>query len=238
MDKVTENCEKEDSLMMVGSSTPMAIKLKIPKEGKRVCSVCKKEFSSGKALGRHMRVHVMYHQNGPFKTGRYQPACSREEESDKRIYNFILERPMVCEVSSYQIVSQVWSIESSDVFFVKSARALIDDFIFPAVGSPTRWVKTVPIKINIFAWKLCLDRLPTRLNLSLRRIIPSINCPICSSVGESCAHLLFSCSMAKALYSKVARWCERYVGSMAKALYSKVARWCEMEIPVFYSYEN
>nr|GFC25455.1 zinc finger C2H2-type/integrase DNA-binding domain-containing protein [Tanacetum cinerariifolium] len=69
MYKVNENCEKEDNLMMVGSSTPMAIKLKIPKEGKRVCSVCKKEFSSGKALVGHMRVHVMYHQNGPFKTG-------------------------------------------------------------------------------------------------------------------------------------------------------------------------
>ncbi|GKB28399.1 RNA-directed DNA polymerase, eukaryota [Tanacetum coccineum] len=89
----------------------------------------------------------------------------------------------------------------------------------PRGGSPTRWVKTVSIKINIFAWKVCLDRLPTRLNLSLRGIdIPSISCPICSSAGESCAHLLFSCSMAKALYSKVARW-------------------CEMEIPVFDSYK-
>ncbi|GKC28591.1 RNA-directed DNA polymerase, eukaryota, partial [Tanacetum coccineum] len=114
----------------------------------------------------------------------------------------------------------VWLIDSSGEFSVKSARALIDDFILPTVGSPTRWVKIVPIKINIFAWKVCLDRLPTRLNLSLRGIdIPSISCPICSSAGESCAHLLFSCSMAKALYSKVARW-------------------CEMEIPVFDSYED
>nr|GFA05181.1 zinc finger C2H2-type/integrase DNA-binding domain-containing protein [Tanacetum cinerariifolium] len=73
MDKVTKKCEKEDSLMMFGSSTPMVIKFKIPKanteEGKRVCSVCKKDFSSGKALGGHMRVHVMYHKNSPFKTG-------------------------------------------------------------------------------------------------------------------------------------------------------------------------
>ncbi|GJW47023.1 RNA-directed DNA polymerase, eukaryota [Tanacetum coccineum] len=114
----------------------------------------------------------------------------------------------------------VWSIDSSGDFSVKSARSLIDDFILPAVGSPTRWVKAVPIKINILAWKVCLDRLPTRLNLSLRGIdIPSISCPICSSAGETCAHLLFSCSMAKALYSKVARW-------------------CEMEIPFFDSYED
>ncbi|GKA76412.1 RNA-directed DNA polymerase, eukaryota [Tanacetum coccineum] len=114
----------------------------------------------------------------------------------------------------------VWSIDSSGDFSVKFARSLIDDFILPAVVSPTRWVKVVPIKINIFAWKVCLDRLLTRLNLSLRGIdSPSISCPICSSVGETCAHLLFSCSMAKAHYSKVARW-------------------CKMEIPVFDSYED
>ncbi|GJT57278.1 putative reverse transcriptase domain-containing protein [Tanacetum coccineum] len=29
---------------------------------------------------------------------------------------------------------------------------------------PTRWVKLVPIKINILAWKIILDGLPTRLN--------------------------------------------------------------------------
>ncbi|GKD44344.1 RNA-directed DNA polymerase, eukaryota, partial [Tanacetum coccineum] len=70
-------------------------------------------------------------------------------------------------------------------------------------SSPTRWVKVIPIKINIFAW---ID-IPTRLNLSLRGIdIPSIICPICSSAGESCSHLLFSCIMARLLLRKVARW--------------------------------
>ncbi|GKA77246.1 RNA-directed DNA polymerase, eukaryota [Tanacetum coccineum] len=103
----------------------------------------------------------------------------------------------------------VWSIDSSGEFSVKSARSFIDESLLPTVGSPTRWVKVVPIKVNIFAWKVCLDKLPTRLNLSLRGIdIPSISCPICSTAGESCAHLLFSCSMAKSLYRKVARWCE------------------------------
>nr|GEX34590.1 hypothetical protein [Tanacetum cinerariifolium] len=65
-----------------------------------------------------------------------------------------------------------------------------DDHLLLAVGAPTRWVKEVPIKINIMAWKVSLDKLPSRLNLSLRGIeFPSITCPICSCAGESCSHL-------------------------------------------------
>ncbi|GKF18029.1 RNA-directed DNA polymerase, eukaryota, partial [Tanacetum coccineum] len=59
------------------------------------------------------------------------------------------------------------------------------------------------------AWKMSLDKLPTRLNLSLRGIeIPSITCPICSCAGESCSHLFFSCSMARNITTKLARWWE------------------------------
>ncbi|GJW50018.1 RNA-directed DNA polymerase, eukaryota [Tanacetum coccineum] len=62
---------------------------------------------------------------------------------------------------------------------------------------------------NIMAWKVSLDKLPTRLNLSLRGIeIPSITCPICSCARESCSHLFFSCSMAQNITTKLARWWE------------------------------
>ncbi|GJQ93572.1 RNA-directed DNA polymerase, eukaryota [Tanacetum coccineum] len=78
---------------------------------------------------------------------------------------------------------------------------------YPRGGFPTRWVKVVPIKINIFAWKVSLDKLPSRFNLSLHGIdIPSIMCPICNLAGESSSYLLFSCSMACFLWRKVARW--------------------------------
>ncbi|GJT48765.1 RNA-directed DNA polymerase, eukaryota [Tanacetum coccineum] len=114
----------------------------------------------------------------------------------------------------------VWSNDSSGEFSVKYARSFIDESLLPTVGSPTRYVKVVSIKVNIFAWKVCLDKLPTRLNLSLLGIdILSISCPICSTAGESWAHLLCSCSMAKSLYRKVARW-------------------CEVDIPDFLSYED
>nr|GEY60065.1 RNA-directed DNA polymerase, eukaryota [Tanacetum cinerariifolium] len=34
----------------------------------------------------------------------------------------------------------------------------------------TRWIKEVPIKINVHAWKVSVDGLPTRFNLSRRGV--------------------------------------------------------------------
>ncbi|GKD33223.1 RNA-directed DNA polymerase, eukaryota [Tanacetum coccineum] len=86
----------------------------------------------------------------------------------------------------------IWSLDSSGEFLIKSTRLFIDDHLLLAVGAPTRWVSEVPIKINIMAWKVSLDKLPTRLNLSLWGIeIPSITCPICSC-AESHARIFFS----------------------------------------------
>ncbi|GJV40469.1 RNA-directed DNA polymerase, eukaryota, reverse transcriptase zinc-binding domain protein [Tanacetum coccineum] len=82
-----------------------------------------------------------------------------------------------------------WRLDSLGVFSVKSVREFIDDSFLPKADSCTRWVKYVPIKINIFAWKVSLDKLPSRLNLSLSGLeIPSIVCPICSVAVESSSH--------------------------------------------------
>ncbi|GJR68592.1 hypothetical protein Tco_0014657 [Tanacetum coccineum] len=48
----------------------------------------------------------------------------------------------------------VWYLEGSGEFFVTSVRKLIDDKRLPEVSSKTRWIKAVPIKVNIHAWKV------------------------------------------------------------------------------------
>nr|GEU58655.1 RNA-directed DNA polymerase, eukaryota [Tanacetum cinerariifolium] len=63
-----------------------------------------------------------------------------------------------------------WDLNSDRVFRVKDVRYLLDDHFLPKVTNATRWVKFVPIKINVFAWKLYLDRLPTRSSLLLRDV--------------------------------------------------------------------
>ncbi|GJX12486.1 RNA-directed DNA polymerase, eukaryota [Tanacetum coccineum] len=103
----------------------------------------------------------------------------------------------------------IWRLDSAGYFSVKSARVYIDDFFLPKDDVSTRWIASVPIKVNIFAWKVCLDKLPTRLNLSIRGLdIPSILCPNCYVAVESAAHILFSCDMACELLRKVTRWWE------------------------------
>ncbi|GJU37412.1 RNA-directed DNA polymerase, eukaryota [Tanacetum coccineum] len=71
----------------------------------------------------------------------------------------------------------------------------------------SRWVKYIPIKINIFAWRARLDRLPTRSNL-LRRgvVLDSSLCPICGEVPEDIFHVLFRCDIAMLVFRKICRW--------------------------------
>nr|GEZ14930.1 RNA-directed DNA polymerase, eukaryota, reverse transcriptase zinc-binding domain protein [Tanacetum cinerariifolium] len=46
-----------------------------------------------------------------------------------------------------------WSLERSSEFSVSSTRKFIDDHMLVVVSSKTRWIKEVPIKVNILAWK-------------------------------------------------------------------------------------
>ncbi|GKD15303.1 hypothetical protein Tco_1199710 [Tanacetum coccineum] len=56
-------------------------------------------------------------------------------------------------------------------------RNFIDDLFLPSSDVATRWVKFIPIKVNVFSWRARRDRLPTRVNLSRRGV--SVGFPIC-----------------------------------------------------------
>ncbi|GKF22295.1 RNA-directed DNA polymerase, eukaryota, partial [Tanacetum coccineum] len=100
-----------------------------------------------------------------------------------------------------------WSLEGSGEFSVASVRKLIDDKLLPVLAVKTRWIKVVPLKINIHAWKVNLDCLPTRINISRRGMdIESILCPMCDNAAESASHLFFTCRVAKEVFHKILCW--------------------------------
>ncbi|GJR73678.1 RNA-directed DNA polymerase, eukaryota, reverse transcriptase zinc-binding domain protein [Tanacetum coccineum] len=89
----------------------------------------------------------------------------------------------------------------------RSAREEIDKHVLVSSSSPTRWCKILPIKINTFVWRMLLDRLPTRINLTNRGLdIPSVLCPNCGVEAETRNHLFFNCSMALDLFRLLGRW--------------------------------
>nr|GEY50260.1 RNA-directed DNA polymerase, eukaryota [Tanacetum cinerariifolium] len=101
----------------------------------------------------------------------------------------------------------IWDMSEDGEFRVKDVRNLLDETFLPKSDSHTRWVKSIPIKINIFAWKVSLDRLPTHSNLVRRGVlVSSMSCPIGCAAQEDLGHLLFRCDMASSVSRLVCRW--------------------------------
>nr|GEU69427.1 RNA-directed DNA polymerase, eukaryota [Tanacetum cinerariifolium] len=76
----------------------------------------------------------------------------------------------------------VCDISGDGEFRVKEVRSLIDNLFLPCFPKATRWVRYVPIKIKVFAWRARRDFLPTRSNLVRRGI--ALDSPDLSSFSE------------------------------------------------------
>nr|GEY31493.1 RNA-directed DNA polymerase, eukaryota [Tanacetum cinerariifolium] len=98
-------------------------------------------------------------------------------------------------------------LNGDGVFRVKEVRTILDDIFLPSAADATRWVKYIPIKINVFAWRARLHRLPTRGNLVRRGVVlDSSLCPLFGLVPGDIHHVLFRCDMAKLVFRRICRW--------------------------------
>ncbi|GJY98267.1 RNA-directed DNA polymerase, eukaryota, reverse transcriptase zinc-binding domain protein [Tanacetum coccineum] len=112
-------------------------------------------------------------------------------------------------VLSDQNDSWNWSLNVNKSFSVASARSLIYSHILEVSPTATRWNTSIPIKVNIFLWRLLLNKLPSRVNLDRRGIdVPSILCPIFHEDVETVNHTFFTCKVASNLWSLLAKWWE------------------------------
>lgn len=92
-------------------------------------------------------------------------------------------------------------------YTVSLACSYVDEKMLPVSNSPTRWIKDVLIKINIFSWKPSLDILHIRVFLDRRGLdLPSLLCPLCEDVLESSSHLFIGCVFSTNIVFQVSRW--------------------------------
>nr|GEW15411.1 RNA-directed DNA polymerase, eukaryota [Tanacetum cinerariifolium] len=101
----------------------------------------------------------------------------------------------------------ICNASSDGSFRVKDIRNLIDDLILPSRSVPTKWMKYVPIKINIFVWRARRDCLPSRENLMRRGVVmESTDCSIYCLVEEDVHHILLQCNLAHSVLLRICRW--------------------------------
>ncbi|GJT89353.1 RNA-directed DNA polymerase, eukaryota, reverse transcriptase zinc-binding domain protein [Tanacetum coccineum] len=138
--------------------------------------------------------------NGDWSWDWYRPINGGRTLAD--LNSLLMDLSSVILSNDVDVVSS--SLSSDGIYSVSDVRIHIDDCMLLNSLPCTRWFKAIPRKVNIFMWRLFLDRLPHRLNLSSRGLdIDSIMCPLCNKHVESNSHGFFTCDTACGVWSLV-----------------------------------
>ena len=101
-----------------------------------------------------------------------------------------------------------WEIELTKLFSVRSLRRLIDGIDLPTAARDTDWCRWILSKVNIHIWRIFLNRLATKDNLSKRGIVAlnSKDCPLCLTAAECLVHTFVRCSTTKIVTAHLENW--------------------------------
>nr|GEW62058.1 hypothetical protein [Tanacetum cinerariifolium] len=133
-------------------------------KGMNLFSFIKKRIGNGEKSSFWEEVQV--DMVGSFR----RPPKGGVELQQYTCFRFILEDVILSNSQDRWL----WSLTGSGEFSMASVRRFIDDYMLTDVSFKTKWLKVVPIKINIHAWKVKLDCLHTRFNLSRRELYRKI----------------------------------------------------------------
>jgi len=110
-----------------------------------------------------------------------------------------------------------WNLEESGFFPVKSAYERVLDVVVTEelLGVEEKrvfrnlWKSPAPSKVLALAWKVLLNRVPTKVNLAVRNVInpeESTLHVMCNGAEESSIHLFLHCDVAVLVWSKLMLW--------------------------------
>ena len=131
--------------------------------------------------------------------------------SDLIMEMFEKEDATICKIQlsrRYVEDSIVWLHNKKGVFTVKStykvarevmrggnvaesSRGCVGKRVWAAI-----WKLRISNKIKVFCWRACNEILPTKMNLTNRKVTDDAACPICMRFPEIAIHVLWECDAA------------------------------------------
>lgn len=105
-----------------------------------------------------------------------------------------------------------WSGEPSGQYSVKSGYRLAMTVLVECNNLHVEgdwhqlWKLEVPPRVKFFAWRACMDCLPSRTKLQQRGIQCSSFCVVCDKEMENLWHLLLTCQVDKEVWRKLNLW--------------------------------
>ncbi|XP_071714318.1 uncharacterized protein [Rutidosis leptorrhynchoides] len=104
-----------------------------------------------------------------------------------------------------------WDLSTTGKFSVKRLSSLCDHVMLGSNLVPgslsSCWVPSIPKKVNIFIWKICMNRILTLHNLEFRGVaLLTVGCPLCDRVDEDVEHLFSNCSLSNPIWRGFISW--------------------------------
>ncbi|KAL5186014.1 putative ribonuclease H protein [Glycine soja] len=106
----------------------------------------------------------------------------------------------------------LWKSNSKKFFLVKSAYEFITSSyrFVENLFYKHLWDLFVPRNVNIFIWRLSVNRLPTLDNLLSRGVtlqqLGTSLCPFCKVYDDTLEHLFFTCTFASKVWNQCYSW--------------------------------
>ncbi|XP_022041996.1 uncharacterized protein LOC110944652 [Helianthus annuus] len=101
----------------------------------------------------------------------------------------------------------VWDSASGEDFSMFQVRKWLGSDRSVQLASAFEWCKWLPIKCNVFMWRMLMDRIPTKKALQRRGIdCGDLRCKFCNEQEDCIDHIFTACMLTCGVWNGIASW--------------------------------